>query len=97
MYVTIFQYRRASEDCSKRWGLLYLVNQFLKIYFKINKLNLCKPMIRAIESLQFKDKYPLSQLTTYKYYTGRKAMFDSEFKAGTLFFLKLPLSLQIRT
>ncbi|KAA0185228.1 hypothetical protein HAZT_HAZT011682 [Hyalella azteca] len=73
---------RASENDTKRWGLLYLVNQFFKIYFKINKLNLCKPMIRAIESLAFKDQYPLSQLITYKYYTGRKAMFDSDFKAA---------------
>jgi len=73
---------RAGEDQTKRWGLLYLVNQFFKIYFKINKLNLCKPMIRAIESLSFKDQYPLSQLITYKYYTGRKAMFDSDFKGA---------------
>ncbi|KAF2350529.1 Proteasome component (PCI) domain [Trinorchestia longiramus] len=73
---------RAGENDTKRWGLLYLVNQFFKIYFKINKLNLCKPMIRAIESLVFKDQYPLSQLITYKYYTGRKAMFDSDFKGA---------------
>lgn len=73
---------RTGEDCTKRWGLLYLVNQFFKIYFKINKLNLCKPMIRAIESLSFKDQFSLSQLITYKYYTGRKDMFDSNFKAA---------------
>ena len=75
-------YRRAGEEFTKRWGLMYLVNQFFKIYFKINKLNLCKPMIRAIESLSFKDQYPLSQLITYKYYTGRKSMFESDFKTG---------------
>ncbi|MCL4148171.1 UNVERIFIED_CONTAM: hypothetical protein GTU68_026228 [Idotea baltica] len=74
---------RSTEEVTKRWGLLHLVNQFLKIYFKINKLNLCKPMIRAIEALPFKDNFPLSQLITYKYYTGRKAMFDSDFKTGS--------------
>ncbi|KAK7073186.1 PCI domain-containing protein 2 [Halocaridina rubra] len=73
---------RAGEECTKRWGLLYLVNQFFKIYFKINKLNLCKPMIRAIEAQPFKDRYSLSQLITYKYYTGRKSMFDSDFKSA---------------
>ncbi|XP_047497572.1 PCI domain-containing protein 2-like [Penaeus chinensis] len=73
---------RTGEDCTKRWGLLYLVNQFFKIYFKINKLNLCKPMIRAIEALAFKDRFSLSQLITYKYYTGRKDMFDSDFKSA---------------
>lgn len=84
--------RRASDNETKRWGLLYLVNQFFKIYFKINKLNLCKPMIRAIESLAFKDQYPLSQLITYKYYTGRKAMFDSDFKGGECEALALGMS-----
>ena len=73
---------RAGEEYTKRWGLMYLVNQFFKIYFKINKLNLCKPMIRAIESLSFKDQYPLSQLVTYKYYTGRKSMYESDFKTA---------------
>jgi len=39
-------------------------------------------MIRAIEALSFKDDFPKSQIITYKYYTGRKAMFDSDFKGG---------------
>lgn len=73
---------RSSEELTKRWGLLNLVNQLFKLYFKINKLNLMKPMIRAIDSLQFRDRYPLSQLITYRYYTGRKAMFDSDFKGA---------------
>jgi len=73
---------RSGEEVTKRWGLLYLTNQFFKVYFKINKLNLLKPMIRAIESLSFKDQYPLSQLITYKYYTGRKAMFDSDYSGA---------------
>lgn len=80
----VLVYRRTTEDCTKRWGLLYLVNQFFKIYFKINKLNLCKPMVRAIEALSFKERFSLSQLITYKYYTGRKDMFDSDFQSGTV-------------
>ncbi|GFO42946.1 pci domain-containing protein 2-like [Plakobranchus ocellatus] len=34
--------------------------------YKINKLHLCKPLIRAIESLPIKDKFSLSQLVTYR-------------------------------
>lgn len=41
-------------------------------------------MIRAIEALSFKDRFSLSQLITYKYYTGRKDMFDSDFKSGNV-------------
>jgi len=73
--------RCAPED-SKKWGMLNLVNQLFKIYFKINKLHLCKPLIRAIDGLPIKDKFSISQLVTYRYYIGRKAMFDSDFKAA---------------
>ncbi|CAH1781380.1 unnamed protein product [Owenia fusiformis] len=73
---------RASVDDSKKWGMLNLVNQLFKIYFKINKLHLCKPLIRAIDSLPIKDKFTISQMITFRYYVGRKAMFDSDFKSA---------------
>lgn len=71
---------RTHIDFSKKWGTLSLVNQLFKIYFKINKLNLCKPLIRAIDSSDIKDQFYLADLVTYKYFVGKKAMFDSEFK-----------------
>ncbi|KAA0722689.1 PCI domain-containing protein 2 CSN12-like protein [Triplophysa tibetana] len=71
---------RACIDDSKKWGMLFLINQLFKIYFKINKLHLCKPLIRAIDSSNLKDDYSVAQRVTYKYYVGRKAMFDSDFK-----------------
>jgi hypothetical protein len=72
--------------------MLILVNHLFKIYFKINRLQLCKPLIRAIEQQSFKDRFPREQMVTYKYYVGRKAMFDSEFKEGKQqhFFLLSP-------
>ncbi|KAI8743698.1 PCI domain-containing protein 2 [Biomphalaria glabrata] len=73
---------RAAIEDSKKWGMLNLVNQLFKIYFKINKLHLCKPLIRAIESLPIKDKFSLSQLITFRFYVGRKGMFDSNFKSA---------------
>ncbi len=47
---------KSSEDVTKRWGMLNVVNQLFKIYFRVNKLHLCKPLIRAIESSSLKDK-----------------------------------------
>lgn len=73
---------RASVEDSKKWGMLNLVNQLFKIYFKINKLHLCKPLVRAIDSLPMKNRFSLSQQVTFKYYVGRKAMFDSDYKAA---------------
>ncbi|CAH0558818.1 unnamed protein product [Brassicogethes aeneus] len=71
---------RSSEEDTKRIGMLALVNQLFKVYFRINKLHLCKPLIRAIDSSPFKDTFSLSQQITYRYFVGRKAMFDSDYK-----------------
>ncbi|KAJ0067281.1 hypothetical protein NL108_015822 [Boleophthalmus pectinirostris] len=71
---------RAGIDDSKKWGMMFLSNQLFKIYFKINKLPLCKPLIRAIDSSNLRSEFSPAQTVTYKYYVGRKAMFDSDFK-----------------
>lgn len=73
---------RSSDEDTKRHGMLNLVNQLFKVYFRINKLHLCKPLIRAIDSSAFKDIFPLSEQVTYKYFVGRKAMFDSNYKSA---------------
>jgi hypothetical protein len=73
---------RTSEELTKRWGTLALVNQLFKIYFKIDKLPLCKPLVRAIDSSSLKDRFSLAQMVTYRFFVGRKAMFDSEFKTA---------------
>ncbi|XP_030057380.1 LOW QUALITY PROTEIN: PCI domain-containing protein 2 [Microcaecilia unicolor] len=80
LLMSCFRVCRAGIDDSKKWGMLFLVNQLFKIYFKINKLHLCKPLIRAIDSSNLKDEYSMAQRVTYRYYVGRKAMFDSDFK-----------------
>ncbi|KAM8905366.1 LOW QUALITY PROTEIN: PCI domain-containing protein 2 [Spinachia spinachia] len=76
---------RAGIEDSKKWGMMFLSNQLFKIYFKINKLHLCKPLIRAIDSSNLKSDYSPAQKVTYKYYVGRKAMFDSDFKPAEEF------------
>ncbi|XP_046853354.1 PCI domain-containing protein 2-like [Xenia sp. Carnegie-2017] len=71
---------RAAKDVSKKWGMLALVNHLFKIYFKTNRIHLCKPLIRAIDSLAIKDQFEISNQVTYRYYVGRKAMFDNDLK-----------------
>lgn len=54
---------------------------FLKNFFQINKLNLLKPLIRAIDNCgHLYEFFSMSDKITYKYYLGRKAMFDSDLK-----------------
>lgn len=62
--------------------MLNLVNQLLKIYFRIDKIQLCKPLIRAIDSSPYKDQFPIAQQVTYRYFVGRKAMFDSDYRSA---------------
>ncbi|KAI0241242.1 PCI domain-containing protein 2 [Lamellibrachia satsuma] len=67
---------RASVEFSKKWGMLNLVNHLFKIYFKISKMHLCKPLIRAIDSLPIRDKFSLSQRVTYKALVGEDILAD---------------------
>ncbi|EEB11975.1 PCI domain-containing protein, putative [Pediculus humanus corporis] len=73
---------RSSEIDTKKWGMLTLVNQMFKVYFKINRHQLCKPLMRAIDSCNLKDKFALAQIITYKFFAGLKAMFDGDFRTA---------------
>ncbi len=81
--ISFFPLSRTSLEYSKKWGTLALVNQLMKIYFKvtlppschiynrvlstqINKLHLCKPLVRAIDSSDIKDQFSMADLVTYK-------------------------------
>ena len=74
---------RSSLENTKRWGTLHIVNQLFKIYFKIKALHLCKPLIRAIEGSNILDQFRISELVTYRYFTGCKSMFDGDFKLAS--------------
>jgi len=74
---------RSSLENTKRWGTMHIVNQLFKIYFKIKALHLCKPLIRAIESSTMLDQFKVSELVTYRYFTGCKAMFDGDFRLAS--------------
>lgn len=51
------------------------------MYFRLNTLRLCKNLINAVNSRQFMpfEEFPASQRVTYKYYTGRLAIFDENY------------------
>lgn len=61
---------------SKRVGIINIINQLFKIYFRINKLHLCKALIRALENSNTFNQSTLAQKVTYNYYLGIKTLFD---------------------
>ena len=77
---------RSESQVSKRWGMMHLVNQLFKIYFKINKINLCTALKRSIDNSNLKDLFPVAHQITYKFYVGRQAMFDNDYNTAATYF-----------
>lgn len=67
---------RSTLNNSKRLGMICIINQLFKIYFRINKLHLCKPLIRALDNANIFEYCTLAQRVTYNYYLGVKTLFD---------------------
>ena len=74
---------RSDSTVTKRWGMMHIVNQLFKIYFKINKINLCNPLKRVIENSGLKDMFPESHQIVYKFYVGRQAMFENDYNTAS--------------
>uniref|UniRef100_A0A914EKZ6 PCI domain-containing protein 2 homolog n=1 Tax=Acrobeloides nanus TaxID=290746 RepID=A0A914EKZ6_9BILA len=70
---------RVNPDTTKKIGILNLTNHLFRIYFKINRLHLLKPLIRSIDHIgELYERFSMADKITYKYFLGRKAMFDSD-------------------
>uniref|UniRef100_A0A8R1DGT8 PCI domain-containing protein 2 homolog n=3 Tax=Caenorhabditis japonica TaxID=281687 RepID=A0A8R1DGT8_CAEJA len=69
----------ADTGTSKKVAMLNMTNQLFQIYFQINKLNLLKPLIRAIDnSGTLYNEFLMADKVAYNYFLGRKAMFDAD-------------------
>lgn len=64
----------------KRLASLDLVNQQIKIHFQLNTIRMCIALMRAVEGPGFLpfESFPAAARATYKYYTGRLAIFDED-------------------
>lgn len=80
---------RAELKVSKKWGTLHVINNLFKIYFQLNKLTLCKNLIKAVDGPGFPKalngeelmgrSFPMEQLVTYRYFVGRLSLLNSQF------------------
>ena len=48
------------------WIMAAIMVYICIYFFQINKLHLCKPLIRAIDSATIKDQFKLAHLVTYR-------------------------------
>eukprot|EP01117_Protostelium_nocturnum_P019742 TRINITY_DN8632_c0_g1_i1.p1 TRINITY_DN8632_c0_g1~~TRINITY_DN8632_c0_g1_i1.p1 ORF type:complete len:423 (+),score=75.94 TRINITY_DN8632_c0_g1_i1:76-1344(+) len=79
---------------TKKYSTLGIVCNLFKIYFELNHLRLCRNLIKPLEQANFpiklipednskgSMKFPIGQVVTYKFYTGRLKMFNSQFKGA---------------
>lgn len=71
---------RTAPQLSKKRGMITIVNQLFKIYYRINKLHLCKPLVRALDNADMMDLFPVAEKVTYKYFLGMRSMYESDYK-----------------
>ncbi len=66
---------------AKRGATLPIVNQLFKTYFRLDTLSICKNLIRSLEAPNATplDSFPIGQRCTYRFYTGRLAVFDENY------------------
>jgi nuclear mRNA export protein PCID2/THP1 len=66
---------------AKKMAALDIVVTLFRVYFALNTLRLCKNLVAAVGSRQFPpfDAFPAAQRVTYKYFTGRLAIFDEAY------------------
>jgi hypothetical protein len=67
------------EDGSKKTGVLAIVNELFAIYFRLNTLRLCKNLVRPVESRKLHEQATMGQMVTYRFFTGRLALFEDQF------------------
>lgn len=75
--------RRDVHENSRRIGTLGVINQLLKVYFKLNNLRLCGNIIRAVDAPNFPDfesTFPIADRVTYKYFVGRLHLYEERVK-----------------
>lgn len=69
-------------SASKRVGILEVINQLFRVYFKLNELRLCQSLIRTVNApgfLDFESSFPVSHRVTYKYFVGRLHLYEDRY------------------
>lgn len=80
-FTATFNDRKSVAEGSKKIGTLGVINQLLKVYFKLNNLRLCANLTRTVNTPSFPPfhLHPLSHRVTYKYYAGRLHLYEDRY------------------
>ncbi|XP_050531620.1 PCI domain-containing protein 2 [Daktulosphaira vitifoliae] len=70
---------RAPSHLSKRWAMMFIVNQMLQVYHKIKKFHLTTGLTKTIFMCPDKTIFPVAHAVTFYYFTGCKEIFEGKF------------------
>ena len=70
-----------NEEGSKKIGVLAIVNELFKIYFRLNTLRLCKNLVKPVEVRKLHEPQytTMGQCVTYKFFVGRLNLFEDQY------------------
>eukprot|EP00808_Paulinella_micropora_P013843 g65974.t1 len=73
---------RAPIEVSKKQGVLMIIVHLFHIYFRLNKLNLCKPLVTSVEraGLPPVSSFPKSHSVPYNFFCGRLQVFSEDYE-----------------
>ncbi|OLL27119.1 Protein CSN12 [Neolecta irregularis DAH-3] len=73
---------RAPMEESRKWGSLCIAGILFKIYFKLNRLPLCKNLQRSmtVSDIPPLEYFPKAHVVTYRYYTGVLYFLNEEYR-----------------
>lgn len=66
----------------KKEGALAIGCIMMKTYFKLNTINNCKNIINTINMLRIFEDSTMASQVTWRYYTGRLAVYDDDFQTA---------------
>lgn len=76
---TLSSDRSASPENNKKRGTIFLVNHLLCIAFKLNNFAFLRSIIRVMEGQKL-QRYARAHRVTYRYYMGRRAMYEADYR-----------------
>ncbi|KAI8988006.1 hypothetical protein BDF20DRAFT_300810 [Mycotypha africana] len=79
---------RSPMETSKRQGIFHVTNLAFKVYFKLNNIRMCQTFMSNIRTGGVElEQFPISEQVTYKYYTGRYALYHGRLKQAEEYLL----------
>ena len=72
---------RSPIELSRKWGTYYITGLLFKVYFRLNKLSLCRNVLQAISVSEVPnlELFPRAHIVTFRYYLGVYSFLNEDY------------------